>query len=109
MPFLAFSERLAALYTNFFRACGAKNYGFKSIVHCAWSAQNPGKQGGVLITWGFLINISTDVLPPVRLLKLDDLEERVDRVSWRYRRELPEADLVVSRLRIGGSGIARHL
>ena len=66
MPFLAFPERLAALYTKNFAPAARK------LLILGQSVEVPGKliqaaqksrlQGGILITGGILINISSDGL-----------------------------------------------
>ena len=66
MPFLAFSERLAALYTKIFAPAARK------IIVLSQSSAVPGELSpghlkilenkGVLITGGFLISISTDMI-----------------------------------------------
>ena len=64
--FLAFSERLTALYTQNFRACGAKSSRLSPIrpgLRAVWwrwvkSVEN---KGGILITGGILMNNWTDL------------------------------------------------
>ena len=77
MLFLAFSERHAALYTKIFAPTARKVLVLGQSVRGVWwaklwSAQKCRKQGGtssLLLTWGLLINISTDDSTPMRLIQ----------------------------------------